>query len=85
MEAVGFGEECSKSDSKAEVIGNDCLLGQIATFQEVLHLTYREVVDEIPYRNLIIMQKDKLRTLYNSEKMVEMTDDEFFSEKGTKF
>lgn len=85
MEAVGFGEECRKSDSKAEVIGNDCLLGQIATFQESLHLTYDEVLDKIPYRNLIIMQKDKLRTLYNSEKMVEMTDDDFFKEKGMKF
>lgn len=85
MEAVGFSEECSKSDSKAEVIGNDCLLGQIATFQESLHLSYHEVLDGIPYRNLIIMQKDKLRTLYNSEKMVEVSDDEFFGQKGQKF
>ncbi len=85
MEAVGFSEECSKSDSKAEVIGNDSLLGQIATFQESLHLSYHEVLDEIPYRNLIIMQKDKLRTLYNSEKMVEMSDEEFFRNKGQNF
>lgn len=85
MEAVGFSEECSKADSKAEVIGNDCLLGQIATFQESLHLSYHEVLDEIPYRNLIIMQKDKLRTLYNSEKMVEMSDEEFFRNKGQNF
>lgn len=85
MEAVGFSEECSKSDSKAEVIGNDCLLGQIATFQESLHLSYHEVLDGIPYRNLIIMQKDKLRTLCNSEKMVEVSDDEFFGQKGQKF
>lgn len=85
MEAVGFSEECSKSDSKTEVIGNDCLLGQIATFQESLHLSYREVLEEIPYRNLIIMQKDKLRPLYNSEKMVEMSDDEFFGMKGETF
>ena len=85
MEAVGFSEECSKSDSKAEVIGNDCLLGQIATFQESLHLSYHEVLDGIPYRNLIIMQKDKLKTLYNSEKMVEVSDDEFFGQKGQKF
>lgn len=85
MEAVGFSEECSKSDSKAEVIGNDCLLGQIATFQESLHLSYQEVLDGIPYRNLIIMQKDKLRALYNSEKMVEMSDDDFFKEHKDKF
>ncbi len=85
MEAVGFSEECSKSDSKAEVIGNDCLLGQIATFQESLHLSYNEVLDEIPYRNLIIMQKDKLRTLFNSEKMVEVSDEDFFKDKGQTF
>ena len=85
MEAVGFSEECSKSDSKAEVIGNDCLLGQIATFQESLNLTYNEVLDGIPYRNLIIMQKDKLRTLHNSEKMVEVSDEDFFKEKGETF
>ena len=85
MEAVGFSEECSKSDSKAEVIGNDSLLGQIATFQEALNLTYHEVLDEIPYRNLIIMQKDKLRALHNSEKMVEMTDDDFFKEHKETF
>lgn len=85
MEAVGFSEECSKSDSKAEVIGNDCILGQIATFQEALHLSYQEVLDGIPYRNLIIMQKDKLRALHNSEKMVEMSDDDFFKEHKDKF
>lgn len=85
MEAVGFSKECSKSDSKAEVIGNDCLLGQIATFQESLNLTYSEVLDGIPYRNLIIMQKDKLRTLHNSEKMVEVSDEDFFKEKGETF
>lgn len=85
MEAVGFSKECSKSDSKAEVIGNDCLLGQIATFQESLHLSYHEVLDEIPYRNLIIMTKDKIRTLYGSEKMVEVSEDDFFARKGEKF
>ena len=61
------------------------MFGQIATFQESLNLTYDEVLDKIPYRNLILMQKDKLRTLHNSEKMVEMTDEDFFKEKGMKF
>lgn len=85
MEAVGFSEECGKSNSKAEVIGNDCLFGQIATFQEYLNLSYDEVFDKIPYRNLIIMQKDKIRTLYNSEKMTEVSDDEYFRTKGITF
>ncbi len=42
------------------MIGNDTLLGQIATLVETLHLSYEEVVYKIPYRNLLIMQKDKL-------------------------
>lgn len=29
-----------------------------------LHLSYEEVVYKIPYRNLVIMQKDKLHEVY---------------------
>lgn len=36
------------------------MLGQVATFMERLHVSYREAVYEIPYRNLLIMQIDKL-------------------------
>ena len=43
------------------MIGNDCLLGQIASFMESLCLTYDEVVHKIPYRNLLIMSRDKIR------------------------
>lgn len=43
------------------MIGNECLLGQIASFMEALCLSYDEVVYKIPYRNLLIMQKDKIR------------------------
>ncbi len=49
---------------------------------DVLHLTYDEVVYKIPYRNLVIMQKDKLRTCYG-EKMEEISDSDMF--KGRKF
>lgn len=42
------------------MIGNDTLLGQIATLIETLHLSYDDVVYKIPYRNLLIMQKDRL-------------------------
>ena len=48
---------------------------------EVLHLSYDEVVFKIPYRNLIIMQKDKLHTLYG-EVMEEVSEEEFFKTKG---
>ena len=44
------------------------MLGQIASFMEELHLSYREVFEVIPYRNLIIMQKDKLHEAH--EKLV---------------
>ena len=53
------------------------MLGQIATFMEVLHLSYNEVVNEIPYRNLLIMQKDKLHTVYGEVRR-EVSEDEFF-------
>lgn len=35
-------------------------MGQIATFMETLKLTYNEIVYRIPYRNLLLMQKDIL-------------------------
>ena len=43
------------------------MLGQIATFIENLHLSYEEVVYKIPYRNLLIMQKDKLHCVYGTK------------------
>lgn len=36
---------------------------------ENLHLSYKEVVYEIPYRNLLIMQKDKLRPCTGKKKI----------------
>ena len=47
---------------------------------ETLHLTYREVLEEIPYRNLVIMQKDKLHVA-SGDVMREVTDEEFFKGK----
>ncbi len=56
------------------------MLGQIATFMGDLNLSYREVVEEIPYRNLVIMHKDRLRVTYG-EVMVEVPDGDFFKNK----
>lgn len=36
------------------------MMGQIATFMEALKLSYNDVVYKIPYRNLLLMQKDIL-------------------------
>ena len=58
------------------------MLGQIASFMENLHLTYREVLEEIPYRNLVIMQKDKLHVA-SGDIMQEVSDTDFF--KNRKF
>ncbi len=34
---------------------------------ENLHLSYDEVLDRIPYRNLVLMQKDKLHVVYGDK------------------
>lgn len=38
------------------------MFGQVATFIDTLHLTYEEVWEKIPYRNLLLMTKDKMHT-----------------------
>ena len=48
---------------------------------ENLHLSYDEVVYKIPYRNMVVMQKDKLHTVYG-EVMEEVSEEEFFNTKG---
>lgn len=57
---IGFDRERSAG---GETAGNATLLGQVATFMENLHLTYNEAYREIPFRNLLVMQKDKLHTV----------------------
>lgn len=53
--------ERNKNNSKTQIVGNDTLFGQIATYMENLHLSYSEVLEVIPYRNILAMQQDKLR------------------------
>lgn len=61
------------------------MFGQIATFIENLHLSYDEVVYKIPYRNLLMMQKDKLRAVYG-EVLKEVTPQEMLGSRyGEKF
>lgn len=42
------------------------MFGQVATFMEGLHLTYDEVLDKIPYRDLLMMQRDKVHIVYGT-------------------
>lgn len=48
---------------------------------ENLHLSYAEVVDEIPYRYLLIMAKDK-QHIANGEVWEEVDEAEFFRRQG---
>ena len=59
------------------------LLGQVATFIDNLHLSYKEVLEEIPYRNLVIMQQDKLRMCYG-EKVKHTTGKEMMERRKSK-
>jgi len=65
------------------VIGNETLLGQIATFMENLHLSYAEVVDVFPYRYMLLMAKDKQHVAYG-EVWEEVDEAEFFKRTGRK-
>lgn len=56
------------------------MLGQIASFMDSLHLGYREVVHEIPYRNLLVMAKDK-QHMSTGEVLREVTEEEFFKNR----
>ena len=80
-DVVNFGEEKDDVGSKSKTIGNDTLVGQIASFMEALSLSYHEVVYEIPYRTLLLMSKDKARVAVG-EVYHETTDEDFFKEKG---
>ena len=50
-----------QAGSKLKIIGGRTMLGQIATFMDTLHISYDEAVNIIPYRNILIMLKDKMR------------------------
>lgn len=82
-EVVNFGEEVKK-DSSSQTIGNDTLVGQIASFMESLGMPYHEVVYKIPYRTLLLMSKDKARVAFG-DVYHEMSEEEFFKTRGMKF
>jgi hypothetical protein len=47
---------------------------------DTLHLSYDEVMEKIPYRNLMVMQRDKLRVAYG-DVLKEVTPDQLFGER----
>lgn len=60
--------------------GNETMLGQVATFMESLGLSYEDVVYKIPYRNLLIMQKDILHSV-SGDLIVERTGRDLLKRK----
>lgn len=51
---------------------------------ENLHLSYKEVFEVIPYRNLVIMQKDKLRESGEEDNVTFKSGREMFNAKMNK-
>lgn len=72
--------ERNKNNSKTQIVGNDTVFGQIATYMENLHLSYTEVMEIVPYRNLLAMQRDKLREA-SGEIIKKTTSRELFGNK----
>ena len=72
--------ERNKNNSKSSIIGNDIMHGQIASFMENLNLSYREAFEIIPYRNLIMMQQNKLHESYG-ETIQKVSNRELFGNK----
>ena len=56
-------EERVDAGSKTGTVGNTTFFGQIAHLIDTLHLGYTEVFEIIPYRNLLMMQRDKLHSV----------------------
>ena len=62
-------EERVDAGSETETVGNTTFFGQIAHLIDTLHLSYTEVFEVIPYRNLLMMQRDKLHAVHNGHKV----------------
>lgn len=56
-----------KTDDKTEVVGGDTIAGSIVSFMDTLHLSYREVYEDIPYLLLLLMMADKPRVVYGDQ------------------
>ena len=77
-------EERVDADCKTETVGNTTFFGQIAHFIDTLHLTYTEVFEVIPYRNLLMMQRDKLHAVYGGRKVERISGKELVNRRKKK-
>lgn len=64
-------EHChlDKSTGKdtAKILGNNNLVGQVATFVEQLHVSYKEATAELSFPLLLLMSVDKMRIDHGNE------------------
>lgn len=72
-----------KFEKTSTIIGQKTLLGSISSFMENLHLSYNEVVNEVPYENLLLMSADKLRVA-SGEVVKEVTGEEMLKKRNAK-
>lgn len=77
-------EERVDADSKTETVGNTTFFGQIAHLIDTLHLSYTEVFEIIPYRNLMMMQRDKLHVVYGGHKVNKISGKELAKRRKKK-
>jgi hypothetical protein len=75
-------EECVDAGSKIETVGNTTFFGQIAHLIDTLHLSYTEVFEVIPYRNLLMMQRDKLHAVYGGQKVKKISGKELVKRRN---
>lgn len=59
------------------------MMGQISSFMDSLHLSYKEVFELIPYRNLVMMQADKQREA-TGDIVRKISGSEMFERRGGK-
>ncbi|MCE8882403.1 hypothetical protein K0F89_04050 [Phocaeicola vulgatus] len=77
-------EERVDAGSKTETVGNTTFFGQIAHLIDTLHLSYTEVFEVIPYRNLLMMQRDKLHAVYGGQKVNRISGKELANRRKKK-
>lgn len=53
------GDGAGANDNKTKVLNGDTIAGQIAAFMDNLHMSYKEVYEELPYLQLVLMNADK--------------------------
>lgn len=53
-------------------MGGNTIVGSIVSFMENLHLSYKEVYEELPYLLLLLMSADKPKAVYEGTEKKEV-------------